>query len=253
MPPLAGDETSPYTAVMVRSPPEFRSPWYGRERLDARRSIPRHHHRYGYITVVLAGGYQEAGFDGRRNLSAGHVVVHRAFDAHLDHIGTAGAEVINLPLPECFSLPTAFVIDDTDAVARLAETDPLRAATLLRPAGEVRAASDWADRLAAALVQYPEQRLTDWAGEAGLAPETLSRGFRAAYGLTPARFRIEARVQRAMMMIEQENLGLAAVAADAGFADQSHLTRTIVELTGQTPGSWQRQSNSFKKRSVISP
>ena len=196
---------------------------------------------------MLAGGYQEAGFDGRRNLSAGHVVVHRAFDAHLDHIGAAGAEVLNLPIPECSLLPTAFAIDDPDAVARLAEIDPVQAATLLHPMGEVRAVSDWADRLAAALVRYPDQRLADWASEAGLAPETLSRGFRAAYGLTPARYRIEARVQRAMIMIEQDNVGLAAVAADAGFADQPHLTRTIVELTGQTPGNWRRKSISFKR------
>jgi hypothetical protein len=28
---------------------------------------------------------------------------------------------------------------------------------------------------------------------------------------------------------------MAALAADAGFADQAHLTRAIVELTGQPP------------------
>jgi AraC-like DNA-binding protein len=236
---------------MARPTVEFRSPWFGRERLDARRSIARHRHQHGYIAVVLSGSYQEAGLDGRRNLTAGHVVVHHPFDAHLDHVGLAGAEVLNLPLPECSSLPTAFFIDDPDAVARLAETDPVGAVTLLQPAGEVCAGSDWADRLAAALVQNSDQRLADWAGEAGLAPETLSRGFRAAYGVTPARFRIEARARRAMTMIERGDAGLAAVAADSGFADQSHLTRIIFELTGQTPGNW-RRSISFKRRVAIS-
>jgi len=231
---------------------EFRLPWFGRERIDARRSIPRHRHRHGYIAVVIAGGYREAGLDGRRNLTAGHVVVHRAFDAHLDHVGTAGTEILNLPLPASFSLPTAFVIDDPDAVVREAAFDPVRAATLLQPAGEVHAASDWADRLAAALIQDPDLRLAEWASQVGLAPETLSRGFRAAYGVTPARFRIEARARRAMTMIERGNAGLAAVAADTGFADQSHLTRAIVELTGQTPGVWRRQSISFKRLSAVS-
>ena len=236
---------------MARPTAEFRLPWFGRERLDARRSIPRHRHRYGYIAVVLSGGYQEAGLDGRRNLSVGNVVVHHPFDAHLDHVGIAGAEVLNLPLPERSALPTGFVIDDLDAVARLAESDPAGAATLLRPAGEVRAATDWADRLAAALIQNPDLRLAEWASEAGLAPETLSHGFRAAYGVTPARFRIEARVRRAMTMIELGHAGLATIAADSGFADQSHLTRALVDLTGQTPGNW-RRSISFKRRIAIS-
>jgi AraC-like DNA-binding protein len=111
----------------------------------------------------------------------------------------------------------------------------------------VAAASDWPDRLAADLVKRPDQRLGLWADRAGLAAETLSRGFCSAYGVTPARFRAEARARRAIMMIERDQLGLATIAADCGYADQPHLNRAIVELTGWPPGLW-RRSNSFKSR-----
>ena len=223
----------------------FHSPHYGLERLDAGISIPRHRHWDGYITVVVRGGYQEAGFDGRRNVTEGDVVVHRRFDAHLDHIGPKGTELINLPLPAGLSLPAAFRIEDPDELVRRAQSDPVEAAQSLRPTGTVASQADWPDRLALILSAPHEQRLGTLAASIGLAAETLSRGFRAAYGITPARFRAEVRVRQAMDLIVRTNAGLASIANDCGFSDQPHLTRSIVDLTGRTPGHW-RRSNPFK-------
>ena len=224
---------------------QFHAPHFGRERLASGASIARHRHRDGYVTVILSGGYYEAGLDGRRDVSAGSVIVHRAYDAHLDHVGPRGAELINLPLPGGVALPVAFTIDDPEAIARLAERDPREAAQSLKASGVVHSASDWPDRLAADLVSSPDQRLGCWADRVGLAAETVSRGFHGAYGVAPARFRAEVRARRAMDMIERAELGLASIAADCGYSDQPHLNRAIVELTGRTPGQW-RRSNSFK-------
>ena len=219
---------------------------HGIERLGACLTVPRHRHWQGYITVVLAGGYQEAGLDGRRLLTAGDVIVHGCHDAHLDHVGPTGAELLNLPLPSDARLPMAFRIEDPDSVVRIAERDATDAVRSLVALGEVAPVADWPDELAAALALSPNRRLDQWARDAGLAAETLSRGFRTAYGVTPARFRAEVRARRAMGLIVGSELGLAAIAADCGFADQAHLTRTIVELTGRAPGYW-RKSNPFKK------
>jgi AraC-like DNA-binding protein len=224
---------------------DFHSPHYGRERLDAYARIPRHRHWDGYITVVVRGGYQEAGFDGRRNLTEGDVVVHRRFDAHLDHVGPGGAELVNLPLPPGLPLPAAFRIEDPDELARLAHSDPVEAVRSLCPAGTVASQADWPDTLALSLSTSDGRRLGSLANSIGLAAETLSRGFRAAYGITPARFRAEVRARQAMDMIFQTNAGLASIANDCGFSDQPHLTRAIVDLTGRTPGHW-RRSNPFK-------
>ena len=229
------------------TPSQFHAPFFGRERLDAGTSIPRHRHRDGYVTVILSGGYHEAGFDGRRELDAGTVIVHRPYDAHLDHVGRGGADLINLPLPAGLVLPVAFRIDDPDAIARLAEIDPRAAAESLRPSEAVRGASDWPDRLAADLVEAPDQRLGSWADRVGLAAETVSRGFQSAYGVAPARFRAEVRARQAMMMIERGDFGLAAIAAECGYSDQPHLNRAIVALTGRPPGHW-RRSIPFKNR-----
>jgi AraC-like DNA-binding protein len=145
----------------------------------------------------------------------------------------------------------AFTIDDPDAIARLAEIGLGAAANSLRPIGAVTAASDWPDRLAADLVSVPDQRLGRWADRAGLAAETISRGFRSAFGVAPARFRAEVRARRAMTMIEQADLSLATIAADCGYSDQPHLNRAIVALTGRSPGQW-RRSNSFKSSGGVS-
>lgn len=225
---------------------EFHSPHFGRELLDASICIPRHRHWGGYITVVVQGGYQEAGLGGRLNLAAGDVVVHRHFDAHLDYIGYSGAELVNLPLLPGLSLPTAFRIDDPDSLAKLAEFDLVGAARSLRPDGVVEVQSDWPDKLAQVLVASHGQRLGHWADTMGLAAETLSRGFRAAYGITPARFRAEARARRAMELIVRSETSLASIAIDCGYSDQPHLNRDIVELTGKSPGRW-RRSNPSKK------
>ncbi len=225
---------------------EFHSPHFGRERLGAHKRIPRHHHWGGYITVVLGGGYQEAGFEGRLNVAPGDVVVHGRFDAHLDHIGSSGAELVNLPLPPGLSLPASFRIDDPDELARIAEVDPVVAAHSLRPVGDVATHSDWPDLLAGALQSASDQRLGNWAENVGLSAETLSRGFRAAYGITPARFRAEVRARRAMEMLIEGETSLASIAIDCGFSDQPHFSRAILSMTGKSPGSL-RKSNSFKK------
>jgi AraC-like DNA-binding protein len=248
---LVGASGQAYAASMALAS-EFRSPFFGREQLCAGAKIPRHQHRDGYITVVLSGGYQEAGFDGRRNLAEGNVVVHRRYDAHLDTIASRGAALINLPLPSAFSLPSAFQIDDPDAIARIAEDDPFEAAFCLQPKEEILSATDWSDLLAQALIRRTNQRLDDWAHEIGLAVETLSRGFRSAYGVAPARFRAEARARQAMIMIERAELSLAAIAVECGYFDQSHLSRAIVALTGRPPGHWRRSSpyNNGRRKSA---
>ena len=223
----------------------FHTPQFGRERLGAHERIARHRHWGGYITVVIGGHYDEAGFGGRVSLRAGDVVVHGCFDAHLDHIGSRGAELINLPLPAGLQLPTSFTIEDPDGLARLAEIDLQKAAQSLRPYGEITTRADWPDLLALVLARPDGELLGAWADNMGLAAETLSRGFRAAYGVTPARFRGEVRARRAMEMILQSDASLAEIAFDCGYSDQPHLTRAVVELTGKPPGQW-RRSNSFK-------
>lgn len=199
--------------------------------------LPRHRHAEGYIAVVLAGGFEEAGDDGRFTARAGAVVVHGLYEAHQDRFETWGARVLNLPAIDGLKPGTGHIADP-DAVARLAERDPLAAAELVREsfAATASRAADWPDLLAEALRTDPDLALTGWAHAMRLDPASVSRGFARAYGVSPKRFRLEARARRAVLALRGWRGSLAAFAADHGFADQAHLTRSVVALTGQTPG-----------------
>jgi AraC-like DNA-binding protein len=63
----------------------------------------------------------------------------------------------------------------------------------------------------------------------------LIRTFRRTVGMPPHRYLIQIRVREAKRLI-REGWPLAEVAAETGFADQSHLTRQFKSLTGLTPG-----------------
>ncbi len=68
----------------------------GRERWDPNQSIPYHRHDRAYVAVVLTGGYEECGSRGRFRVEPGDVLLHDAFDAHLNRFGRAGARLLNL-------------------------------------------------------------------------------------------------------------------------------------------------------------
>src|SRR5450432_402684 len=61
---------------------------------------PRHIHDKPYASIVLSGGYEEAGDHGRFRVSAGDVIFHERFEAHLDRFSAAGVVVLNLKIPD---------------------------------------------------------------------------------------------------------------------------------------------------------
>jgi AraC-like DNA-binding protein len=217
----------------------------GRERWSASTRVPWHRHARAYAAIVLAGGYEECGSQGRFRVRAGDVLIHGAFDAHLDRFDET-CEILNLPLDGMAFPCTSARLHDADAVARLAERDPNgAAASLLDQVTPVtRGPSDWQDHLAIALLDDPNLRLDAWAEANGLAQATLSRGFARVFGVSPCAFRAEARTRRAVAALAATDVPLARVASAAGFADQAHMTRAVTALTGHPPG--RLRSNGFK-------
>ncbi|GLS34465.1 AraC family transcriptional regulator [Mesorhizobium tianshanense] len=84
--------------------------------------------------------------------------------------------------------------------------------------------------------QLDLQRLAD---AARVTRFQVIRDFKRAIGLTPAAYIRDRRLRRASFLIEQ-GLGLADAAIAAGFADQSHLSRTFRATRGMTPGMFRR-------------
>jgi AraC-like DNA-binding protein len=72
---------------------------------------------------------------------------------------------------------------------------------------------------------------------AGIDRFTVARQFRRAFGTSPDRYRLLRRLEVGRSAIEA-GCSLARAAADAGFADQSHMTRQFKRAYGLTPGRW---------------
>lgn len=74
---------------------------------------------------------------------------------------------------------------------------------------------------------------------ANLSPFHLLRVFRNATGLPPHAYHLGVRIARAKGLL-LAGLPIARVAAETGFADQSHLTKSFKRLWGYTPGEYAR-------------
>jgi AraC-like DNA-binding protein len=73
----------------------------------------------------------------------------------------------------------------------------------------------------------------------GLTRFALARHFRACLGTSPYRYVVMRRLDRARRLL-QSGLPLADVAAESGFADQSHMTRQFKQAYGLSPGQWRK-------------
>lgn len=85
------------------------------------------------------------------------------------------------------------------------------------------------------------------AAEAGLSRAYYSRKYRQTTGLSPLDHRRQARVLAARSMIEA-GVELAAAAAEAGFADQAHMTRQFRQILGVTPGAYRPGDGHTRSR-----
>lgn len=75
----------------------------------------------------------------------------------------------------------------------------------------------------------------------GLTPKRFIARFEAQVGLTPKRFARIRRFQHALRLVDGA-ASWADLAADAGYADQSHLIRDFSEFAGVSPSAYQPRS-----------
>jgi AraC-like DNA-binding protein len=226
----------------------------GRIRHKSREHLPRHCHREAFAAIILKGAYVEAGDRGRMRVSPGDVILHGSYESHLDLIAANGAEVLVLPYVDDRTSIFVAHISDPDALARLAERDLSEAAhrmtthLVLTTEGE----EDWPDQLARDLRLNPNLGILEWAEKLGLWPESISRGFRRAYGVAPQSFRARMRTLKALALIEGQE-PLADVALSCGFSDQAHLSRSIRQLTGYTPRAIRLLQGDMQTRASQTP
>ena len=82
-------------------------------------------------------------------------------------------------------------------------------------------------------------RIADIAADIGWSRKHLTRRFHNEIGVPPKTLAQMLRFHRACVLARTAGTGgWAAIAADAGYADQSHLTRDFRMFSGETPTGW---------------
>jgi AraC-like DNA-binding protein len=106
----------------------------------------------------------------------------------------------------------------------------------VRPAGqERRAVGKAADYINATLAENIS--LDQLSAHVGLSPFYFSRVFSKHMGLPPHAYRKQQRIHAAKQLL-LGGMPIVQVAAETGFADQSHLTRHFKQIVGVTPGQY---------------
>jgi AraC-like DNA-binding protein len=160
---------------------------------------------------------------------------------------SAGGPALGIPLSELRDL-RADLADLRPPQARqlTASLDPQIAAdqmlnitAALVADGAPDPAVTWAVRL----LRDPAMRAEDVAAEVGLSLRQLRRRCQAVVGYGPKTLQRVLRFRGFLSRVDARPaiLDLAAIAAEAGYADQAHLTRECGRLSGMTPAALARQ------------
>lgn len=230
------------------------------------RAVPRHEHELAYVTVVLNGDYLEGDrrLDEMRPFTA---VFNPSGIAHSTVIGPAGASFFTIEFRDQavrqlgLHLPTATTFD-RGAGAMLwpglrlysafksQTADPLALepcilemiGALTAFESQERHAPRWFHRVKERLHEEfrGPLRMSDLARDAGVHPVHLARVFRKFENRTPGEYQQRLQVRAACELLRDREWPLAAIAAECGFADQSHFTRIFRRMTGTTPAQFRR-------------
>lgn len=82
--------------------------------------------------------------------------------------------------------------------------------------------------------------VSEMAETVGLSESWFANVFKQTTGKTPLQWQLSRRVGLAQNMLAESDLSVAAIAAQLGFSDQAHLTKTFRQVAGETPAAWRR-------------
>ncbi len=218
------------------------------------------------MTLVLEGDVAKDLRARERNLGLGAVATTPAAVPHADRFGPHGGRVLVVELLQRAegvprtSLPTdsprteslrlvwlgrrlAAELVAADEAAPLAlhsaALELLAIVSRSRPASS-RAPQRWLDDVVDYLHAHVFERVTlaELAVVGGVHQAHLVRSFRARFGVSVGAYVRRLRVEWAAEALLADESSIAEIAARAGFADQSHFTRTFVQHVGLPPGRY---------------
>jgi AraC family transcriptional regulator len=116
-------------------------------------------------------------------------------------------------------------------------------------------------RRTGALASWQVRRATDYllahlseavplaalAGLTGLSQWHFARAFKAATGVSPHQWQLNARIAKAEKLLLSRSMTQAQIALEVGFAEQSHLCRVFKNVIGVSPGAWLREHSAERR------
>lgn len=256
---------------MAASPSRFGTVSVSETRHSPRSVLPPHEHVAAYLSFVVHGDYAEIVGSQTVQCSTHRVRFHPAGEVHANKFGNAGGICLNIELDDQWSErlkecgltdPNDLVLDDGTAWLALRIRNEFRVRD--------RAAALSIEELTALIIDScgqsrrqsfairdhrPVQRaiefihahiavpfaLGDVAQAAHLHRTHFARAFRKHMGCTVGEYTRRVRLTRVQDTMRQDsNRSFSRLAADAGFADHAHFTRTFSRVVGATPSAFRR-------------
>jgi AraC-like DNA-binding protein len=86
--------------------------------------------------------------------------------------------------------------------------------------------------------------LSDVAHACGLSTPHFGRAFTKSYGVSPHRWLLIQRLEKAKALLMEPEQTMTDIAYECGFFDQSHLSHAFSRRFGQSPGAWRNRHRS---------
>jgi AraC family transcriptional regulator len=83
--------------------------------------------------------------------------------------------------------------------------------------------------------------LQELAAAVGYSRSHFLRAFHATTGITPHRYLLNRRIERARRLLGETDMSIAQVAYSCGFSSQAHFTMAFRKVCGLTPGKYRRE------------
>ncbi|GLK48312.1 AraC family transcriptional regulator [Brevundimonas intermedia] len=209
-----------------------------------------HRHSVSQISVLLVGAYEEVSAEGRRAVAGPSLSCKPQGFEHENRFGEHGALMLSLQGEDPAGPATSYFV--TQLENRRAGTKVLDGAAGTGPwahglhggrsmgLAAPPAINPGLQKARRRLLAEPDLSIAGLARSLDLHPVHVARLFRSTFGRSPAEMRREARAARAVDRIIRSPDALADIAVSEGFSDQAHMTRSVGEVSGWSPGALRR-------------